>query len=437
MNELKKTLSFAGIALILVVFAYFSMPRPATPDLLSEIGQVFFAEFTDPNEAASLEVIQYDEQTASAKPFKVVFKENLWVILSAYNYPADGKEQLAKTAAGMIGLKKEAFRSNNPEEYETFGVIDPMNETVSAGRGKRITIRNKNDQVLADIIVGKPLEQKTDLFYVREPEKKQVYVASLPFEISTSFEDWIETDLLQVEKSAISEINIQDYSINETSGTLSQRQQLTLSKQGDIWKLKDERKRTNTAKTTAVDKVLEALDNISIVGVRPKPRGLSKNLTASEKGLAISSEDIMSLQSKGYYLTRSGELVSNEGEMAFKTTEGVRCILRFGETLLDPGSSETQPRENRFLFITANFDPTVLPEPKKPTNLAFESKPDSLWSDLDKENNLLMRKHEQWKEKVEQGKKKARALNERFARWYYIIPSESFKTLDVSKRDLL
>ncbi len=436
MNELKKTLSFVSVALVLVVLAFLSLPKSSTPDLLAEVGERFFPDFKDPNTAASLEVVAYDEETASAKPFKVVFKENLWVIPSDYNYPADGKEQLSKTAALMIAMEKEEFRTANPNEFEELGVVDPLDESTAKGRGMRITVRNQNDKALADIIIGKALQNKSDLYYVREPEKRQVFTAKVPFKISTAFKDWIDTDLLQVEKTAISEVMIKDYSINERTRSVNQREELMLSKNDEKWMLQAKRGKAQNANSEQVEKLLKALDEMTIVGVRPKPQGLSDNLTASESGIKISQEDMLSLQSKGYYFARNGDLLSNEGELEFKTTEGVRYILRFGEMVLGEISDGNKPEENRFLFITASFDDTMFQEPAKPGNMDFKTKPDSLWNANDKRNKSLNLAYESWQKKVEAGKKKALELNQRFAKWYYIIPGESFKTLDVGKKDL-
>ncbi len=436
MNELKKTLSFVGVALVLAVLAFISLPKSSTPDLLAEVGERFFPDFKDPNTAASLEVVAYDEETASAKPFKVVFKENLWVIPSDYNYPADGKEQLSKTAALMIAMEKEEFRTANPNEFEELGVVDPLDESTAKGRGMRITVRNQNDKALADIIIGKALQNKSDLYYVREPEKRQVFTAKVPLKISTAFKDWIDTDLLQVEKTAISEVMIKDYSINERTRSVNQREELMLSKNDEKWMLRAKRGKVQNANSEQVEKLLKALDEMTIVGVRPKPQGLSDNLTASESGIKISQEDMLSLQSKGYYFTRNGDLLSNEGELEFKTTEGVRYTLRFGEMVLGEIRDSNKPEENRFLFITANFDDTMFQEPAKPDNMDFKTKPDSLWNANDKRNKSINLAYESWQKEVEQGKQKALELNQRFAKWYYIIPGESFKILDVGKKEL-
>ncbi|ACF12787.1 conserved hypothetical protein [Chloroherpeton thalassium ATCC 35110] len=439
MNEQKKTLIFVATALMLGLLGFLSAPKASTPDAFADVGAAFFPDFTDPNTAAVLEVVKYDEETASARPFKVTFKKGLWVIPSEYNYPADGKEQLSKTAAAMIQIKKEDFRTDNPAEFESLGVIDPLDEssTAMSGHGKRVTVRNENDKVLADLIIGKKVSGKKDYYFVREPEGKRVYTAKLNFEISTKFNDWIDTDLLQLDKKRVSEILLKDYSINEVTGTVDERGEIRLSKNGETWML-DRMKPGEDLNTKKVAEVLSALDELKIVGVRPKPSGLSAGLKKQSAGIEVSKDDMLSLQSKGYFFTRDGRLLSNEGELQLRTEDGVIYTLRFGEVV--PGENDeddSQTKENRFLFLTASFDEDAFKEPKQPESTAFETKPDSLWSAADRENKKQSRAHEKWQKQVEDGKKLASSLTNRFADWYYIIPGKNFDKLKLSRRELL
>jgi len=149
MEERKKTLIFGGVAIVLLLLAFITSPRTKTPDAFLDQGELFFPDFTDPNEASIMEVIDWDEETGEALPFKVVFQEGKWSIPSHHDYPADGKDRLAKTAAGVIDIRKDDFRTDNPTEHEACGVIDPLDETATnlAGRGKRVTLKAENDKI--------------------------------------------------------------------------------------------------------------------------------------------------------------------------------------------------------------------------------------------------------------------------------------------------
>lgn len=448
MNELKKTTIFAGAAVVLLILAFVTAPRHVTPNAFLDQGEPFFPAFTDPNEATTLNVVETNKETGQTVPFEVTFKNGLWTIPSHHDYPADGKDRLAKTAAAIIELKKDDFRSDNAADQQACGVLDPMDESSTGleGRGKRVTIRGKNNQVLADIIIGNEVPGRSGFRFVRLPDQKRIYAAQFKDEISTKFKDWIETDLLQVTQSEIAEIKLKDYSINERTRRVENRDVIDLVKKDGAWKIDKlgSNQELNTAKVTTL---LSTLDALSIVGVRPKPAGLSESLTQESEGISITQEDVLSLQSKGYYFAQNGSLLSNEGELQAKTTDGVEYTLRFGEVVYGTGlavsagaddeDADGKKGENRYLFITTRFDKSQFPEPKSPSNTAFLSKSDSLWTEADRENRALYDAHEEWRKKVEKGQHRSDELNARFAKWYYVIPADSYEKLRLTRSDLV
>ena len=119
MSELKKTTTYAGAAIVLAVLALLTAPRASVPDAFADRGEAFFPDFEDPNLATTLEVIEFDEETAAAEPFKVTFEGGRWTIPSHHGYPADGADRLAQTAAGVIGITKEYRMDGMPGEIET------------------------------------------------------------------------------------------------------------------------------------------------------------------------------------------------------------------------------------------------------------------------------------------------------------------------------
>ncbi len=449
MNEMKSTLTFLGIAIVLALIAFLSVPDQKAPDAFFDVGEDFYPEFTDPNEAVSLEVIDFDEDTGEAIPFKVEFTGKYWHIPSHYSYPADGKDRLAKTAVGVIGIKKDDFRTDNVAEHESCKVIDPLDESVVAlkGRGKRITLKGKNNKVLADFILGREIEGVEGYRFVRVPGQKRVYAAKVDIDLSVKFTDWIESDLLKVTKDDVEEVVLKDYSINEGTRAVMQRDTLSLTKAGEDWSA-DKMAADQEVDMVKMSAFLTALDELSIVDVRRKPEGLSGNLKRVGGDVKVSQSDALSLQSKGYYFSSNGQLLSNEGELSSRTKDGVKYILRFGEVVTGGDQVESEadkqegektgsPAENRYLFITTEFVPTLFPEPEQAANLDFQNKDEKEWSQSDHENKRLHDIHEEWRQQVEKGLKLSNDLNGRFANWYYVISSASFDALHLTRADLI
>lgn len=447
MNETRKTLIFAGAAVVLAILTMVTAPRQVTPDAFFDEGEEFFPDFKDPNVARTLEVIRFNPETARAVPFKVTFDGTRWTIPSHHNYPADGKDRLAQVAAGLIGITRDDFRTDNAVDYAACGVVDPIDETNPdmEGRGTRVTIKGENDAVLADIIVGKSFEGRDGFHLVRVPGQKRVYGTKLNLELSTSFKDWIESDLMLIEKDEIDQVTLKDYSVEERTGQLDERDTVTLTRAGEEWEMV----RTPAGKQVDRNKVntlIGAIDQLAIEGVRSKPEGLSATLSRASNERKISQGDMLSLQSAGYYFTRDGRMVSNEGEVQVKTADGVTYTLRFGEVVFGTGEAVSSgrktsegdgPGENRYLMITTAFDASRFPEPPRAANTDFAAKPDSLWTDDDRANKSLDEGWQRWKASLDAGRSRSDELNARFAGWYYVISSESFDKLHLTRKDLV
>ncbi|HAK55183.1 MAG: DUF4340 domain-containing protein [Vicinamibacterales bacterium] len=448
-SEIQKTMTLAGGAVALALLALVTAPRPATPDAFVDRGEPFFPEFTDPNTARTLEVVGFDAETGSARSFQVTNRDGLWTIPSHHDYPADGADRLARTAAGVIGITRDDFRSDNVADHEALQVLDPLDEaeTSLGGRGTRVTLRGANDVALADFIIGGELEDRPGFRFVRLPDQKRVYAVRMDVDLSTSFADWIEPDLLLLEQADIGRLQLYDYAIDERTLSINDRDTVTLEKTDGTWTGDSRMPADREVDSTKVTELLTAVDGLSIVGVRPKPEGLSANLQRVEEG-GITRADLASLQSRGYYLTREGDLRSNEGELRVRTTDGILYTLRFGEVLYGTGEAVTAggpadasaedagPGENRYLFITAEFERDRFPEPPAPENMEFEGKAEADLTDADRANKDRYEIHTEWAEQVAAGEARLVELETRFAPWYYVISSESFEKVRLTRADV-
>ncbi|MCP4685221.1 MAG: DUF4340 domain-containing protein [bacterium] len=450
MDETRKTLIFVGVAVVLALAAYIFSPSRITPDAFMDQGEAFYPEFTDPNTATTLEVIDYDEASGTARPFKVTFGSGGWTIPSHNNYPADAKDRLAQTAAGVIDIKKDDFRTSSAADHEHCGVVDPLDATAPglSGRGSRITLKGADDQVLADYIVGYEIPDREGMRFVRLPGQNRVYAARMDIEISTNFADWIETNLLEVSGEKIDRVMLKDYSIDERTRSVVQGSNIELLRGEDnIWRMKGIGA-VDKLDSTVVETLVSTLSDLSIVGVRPKPEGLSAELS-DPRNDNISQEGRLSLQSKGYYFTRDGQLLSNEGEMNVRTTDGVIYILRFGEVLYGSGLNVTagrsesggggddgQGQANRYLFVAAGYENGYFKKPAEPRSREYLEKADSLWTDADRENKARQDAVDEWQRNVENGRQLAADLNNRFAGWYYVISEDSFGNIHLDREAL-
>lgn len=388
MNQNTRTLIFVGVAVLAAIGAWATAPSAArvVPD--DVVNQPIAPDFKDPLLARSMEIQEFDEKTGDPKVFKVEEQNGIWSLPSKYGYPADAERQLGEAAANLMHLTKLGVVSNEARDHALFGVVDPETAKVGAtGVGKRITLTGEGGKPLLDIIVGKEVKDQPDQRYVRIPGRDAVYPVKINIsKLSTKFEDWIEKDLLKVSGWDIVEVIQNNYSVDRVQGSVKQGEMVDLKYDDKQSKWSMEGLQPGEELDAArLNELKSALDDLKIVDVRRKPAGLSGELRRAE-GIELDQQAILSLASKGFYLTQDGNLLSNEGEVIVHTKDGIEYVLRFGDIAADTeGGDADQPADaadaakaaegdaagdappktgaNRYIFVTARFDESLIPKP--------------------------------------------------------------------------
>ena len=283
-------------------------------------------------------------------------------------------------------------------------------------------------------------------FYVRRPDENQTYKVELDIDLSTRFSDWIRPDLLQIEPTEVRKISIDNYEMKEERASpLSapqlfkmQGEKMEFTRDDDIgpWNMSGINEQTETLDNAKINQLVTGLDELRIVGVRPKT--MFDGLQVLTPSLKLNNEVIQrfkanpqefqelinrvqfELEEYGFNLAPApggGQelmLVSETGEMSIGTDKGVVYSLQFGKPVsgqdraiemggASPGVSgsvakgeapETDPDSttdaansgpaedsaeqvnNRFLMIRVNFDETLIAgKPLKPTAPTAPVKP--------------------------------------------------------------
>jgi hypothetical protein len=348
MNATSRTLTFLVVALVSAAAAVSTWfgSRPAVIEGFADVGQAFSPKFEDPLTATSLTVVEFNDKAKEAQSFSVRQTDNgNWVIPSHHDYPAEARDRLARTAASLIGIKKTAVQSRAKDDWKNYGVVDPAAEGAATKeeRGTRISLRDASGNPLVDLIVGKKVEGREKHYYVREPEKNTTYVAEMQVDLSAKFADWIEPDLLKVAQNDIVRVVVDNYSVNEEEGAIVPGETLKFAFEKENsaatgkWLLEGLDDAAEKLDENAVRDITRNLDQLKIVGVRPKPKGLNADLTMSPE---VAENPLLrqvlqsDMQRQGFFAARTSEgtrLVSNEGELLAGASNGVRYTLYFGE----------------------------------------------------------------------------------------------------------
>jgi hypothetical protein len=373
--------------------------------------KVLFPDLADASKAASLEIVSFNDETATLKPFKVVRSDGVWVLPSHENYPADAKDQLAAAATELIDRPVLDVVSDSPGDHETYGVIEPDPEKVKVGMtgvGQLVEIRDASGNKLARLIVGKEDKRPAGagapsgrtLRFVRRAGQDRVYRVELDTtKFTTKFDDWIEKDLLKISPWDVRRLTLDDsactFGIDEASGrpTISldrkSRVEFGYDDKDAAWSLikltgfddnnqpRDEKLAEGEELASGrLNDLRNALGDLKIVDVVRKPSGLSADLKA-EEAFAGDREAVMSLAQRGFFAIQKGDLVSSNGETIVGMKDGVEYLLRFGNAATvagadDPAAGDAAPAEGadpvsssgRYLFVSARLNEDLLEKPQ-------------------------------------------------------------------------
>ena len=385
-----------------------------------------FGKQTPAEQVASLRVAGWDDTASAAQLLEVKKSGGQWTIPSHFDFPADGNTRVSKAAAAFLGVQRGLLKSADEKDHEALGVVDPLDEKslTKKGHGKRVTMTDATGGLLVDLIVGKYVEGASSLYYVREAGAKEVYTAKVdPWELSTKFIDYVETDPFKIAKDDIRDLTISDYSIDETQGTVSQRSETAFARPATTqdWSASGQTavpEGKRVAKT-ALDNLVGEITGLRLAGVRPYAKEW--------------------LQARGFYLTKDA-LYGNEGSISVTTKEGLKYWLFFGEVALedaaDKEAAKPKPVEKK--------DDAQKPEEKKGNNrylavfVQYEEKSDEVLAAEKKaeaEKKPDEKKEEPKKKKLT-GAERAKKAQDRYGKFFYVISDDSFKKLRPSLETL-
>ena len=395
MNESKTSALFAAVAVVCLGLAWWSRPDAITNEnqLKDEVtGQPVFAKFEDPSEATSFQIVKYDDALGQLDRFEVAKDKtsNMWKLPSYEDYPADAAEQVRDATTPLISMPILSVASLDRGDHSLYGVINPDDDKMSVGEsgvGMLVRVKGEANQVLAELVIGKPVDSAEGQHYVRVPTEDATYVVELntaPFTID--FKKWINQQLLEVRSFDISTVGLRDYVILPTQNGYGMSRNfdadLTFDSAKNAWGLEhfvtyDKGKAVETELTAdekLQDKPLNdlrnALQDLEIVSVRRKPKGLAADLKA-DKSLMENKESLQSLVSQGFIPQESvdgTEIFATGGETLVGTAAGVKYLLRFGEAVTDlSGAVEAEDAASsglrRYLLVSAVLDESKFPVP--------------------------------------------------------------------------
>jgi hypothetical protein len=205
----RNLLVLAGIAAAALVLAVFAVWRSSSRD--DDRPRDFFpglAAHISHHEAAHIHIV-----SKANGAFDVVFKPQRggWVVASHGDFPASF-EQVNATLVGLAAMQTIEAKTARAERLHFLGLDAPPK-----GNGVLIAVTGEKGETLASLIAGNTTDigdqtGATGLF-VRRPNEAQSWLVRAVAEIRANPSDWMNKDVLDVDRS-----RIQSASMTPTTG---------------------------------------------------------------------------------------------------------------------------------------------------------------------------------------------------------------------------
>lgn len=200
----RKNLAIMGaIALVVVVWAVWSVVHQAAETAPRTVRERFFPDLV--SQAKQISHIRIQSKNGVTD---VVFKpERGWVVASHDDYPASF-DAIKQTVIGLASLTTIEEKTARPDWFRYVDLSAPD----KGGTGSEITISDDKGHVLAALIAGKTVDigdasGATGLF-VRRPDEDQSWLARSVFEPKNSPSDWLDKQVMSIDRSRIAEADV-------------------------------------------------------------------------------------------------------------------------------------------------------------------------------------------------------------------------------------
>ena len=395
MKESSQTLCFLGIALATVLLAVFTYPSDEVFDVQQLVGKTLDNKF-DIEQAKSLRVVRFNEESASLSEFEVAEIDGIWSIPSKDGYPADAAQQMARATLAVMDREILRVVSQDASKHVEYGVVAPNAELDidASGVGTLVEVQDDSGEMLVNMIIGKEIKDAPGQRYARRVTQDAVYAIEIdPNDLSTSFADWIESDLLSLEGIDIESIQIKDYTAElrpqgfSIGVVLEQKANMKFAYDDEAMAWKPEMfeelsKDSNEfvpfeigedqqLNGEALDELKKALGDLLIVDVEKKPVGLSDALKQGGN-FTEDNDSAINLIQHGFAPTSDAKgevsILSTEGEAICTLKDGIEYVLRFGNLQTSSvedsdASDDAQGGINRYLFVMVRHNPNVIEKP--------------------------------------------------------------------------
>lgn len=192
---------FAAITMTVVIAAIVVVSKERSPTYISE--EPLLPELkAHINDATAIHLVSSRHET------RLTREGDSWYIANSDDYPALF-DKVRSLLINLSELRTRELKTSNPDLYHHLDVQEP---TQPDSNSVRVTVTDSDNEVLADIIIGKPRVSKvTNVqtgLYVRKPEAEHALLVEGRVHVSAEKTAWFDQDIVNIASERIREVII-------------------------------------------------------------------------------------------------------------------------------------------------------------------------------------------------------------------------------------
>ena len=449
MNPIAKTLVMAVLAAVTCAVAWHYYPKIEVVQSTERKQLLTDDEAFEPREVRRIRVEQFDRARNSLKDLELLLSQGSWVIPSKGNYPASNAERVASLVNAAYDKDVLEMVSDQKDDHEKYNVLE-LSEAgaTGVGVGTVLTYEGRNRRPLARLIVGSTASRENQR-YIRLAGQPQIYIVEMNESVlRTDLADWTDSDLLRFGAQTpnlaqlVQHIDVRLYFVDSDQlrgeGKKKHVYQVRIRFAGDrwvydLWQPDDQQVLPGEPTLTDQDinlnqtlrQFVAQLRSFMIQDVSRKQNEVAMNLANPEEGASASQFDSLTGRGFRYDGFRNGQhqFDAAAGEINIVYKYGMETNILLGSLAgMDIASGG---KINRYMLLTSDLNPSIIPEPKNPqqppaggddaspAQEATEDQMRNYQAELNRRNELL-----------EAAGKKTRSFNQVHADWLYVVSED-------------
>ncbi len=444
MKPIITTAFMALLAFLCCAGAWYYYPKIEVSQVTERKQLLREEESFETRDVRRIKVEQYDRTRNSKTEFELQFEQGSWVIPSKSGFPAGNSDRVPTLVTALLDKEVLELVSDEKNDHEKYGVLE-LEEAGAGGVGVGtvLTFEGRKREELGKLIVGQTPKDEKGQRYVRLAGQPHIYIIDFDDTVlTTALSDWTDGDLLRMDprislNDQVEYFEVDSYFVEQGESGAAKKHAYRARiyvKDGnwvyDFWAANENQSLPSepTEKALPVNvsetltRFVSQLKGFAIRDVVKKQPAAAQDLSSPKESQAASH--FRSMAGQGFFHNGfdfgQHQFDSATGEITVAYRFGMQTKMFIGDFAgLDIANGN---QFNRFLLVTAEKNPDLIPVPEEPSGDGTEENQEEAARKYQQEVNRR-------KELLKGAEQGFQALNQIHADWIYVVSEDVVSNL--------